>query len=245
MDHKNNKLSIKEWIAATAVYIVLALIISFLFYDNPAAALVLMPVFPLFIRAVKKIRIRRREEEMTQEFLRCLLSVSTALSAGISPENAFATALSDMEKMYGKRSVIVKELETLNLQTAMGKSLTEALFDLAARVEIPEVYDFAVVFSVAKEKGANLGTVISSCVDIMEQKIEAETEAGVLIRGKQYEQRIMCAIPPGIIAYLRFSSGSFIRVLYHNGMGITVMTVCLLVYVFAIWISERIGDIRV
>lgn len=245
MKNNNERLGKSELIAATAVYIVIALAAAMLFYDSLPASLIFAPVFPLFIRYVKKVRIRKREEEMTQEFLRCLVTVSTALAAGISPENAFSAATSDMEKMYGSRSVIVKELEILNHRTATGAGLGEALFELASRVRIPEVYDFAVVFSVAKDKGADLGAVISSCVAIMQQKIDAETEASVLIRGKQFEQRIMCVIPPGIIAYLRLSSSGFISVLYHNGMGIAVMSACLLIYVFAIWMSERIGDIRV
>ena len=227
------------------MYIVIALAASKLFYDSYPAALVFVPAFPLFIRYVKKVGIRKRKEEMTQEFMRCLVSVSTALSAGISPENAFAAATSDMEKMYGSRSVIVKELEILNHRISTGTGLGDALFELALRVNIPEVYDFAVVFSAARDKGADLGAVISSCVSIMQQKIDAETEARVLIRGKQFEQRIMCVIPPGIIAYLRLSSSGFINVLYHNGLGIAVMSACLLIYVFAIWMSERIGDIRV
>ena len=245
LDRRNERLDIKEWISAIVVYIVLAVAAAMLFYDSLAAALVFAPGFLLFIKYVKKIRTRKRKEQLTLEFLRCLSSVSTSLSAGISPENAFAAAASDMEKMYGSRSVMKKELDTLNLQTATGTGLADALFDLAARIGIADVYDFAVVFSVAREKGANLGSVIARCVGIMEQKTEAETEASVLIRSKQYEQRIMCIIPPGIIAYLRLSSAGFIRVLYHNSLGIVVMSVCLLVYVFAIWLSERIGDIRV
>ena len=245
LNRSSERLDIKEWISAISVYIVLAVAAAMLFYDSLAAALVFAPGFPLFIRYVKNSVKRKREEQLTEEFLRCLSSVSTSLSAGISPENAFAAAASDMEKMYGSRSVMKKELDTLNLQTATGTGLADALFDLAARIRIADVYDFAVVFAVAKEKGANLGSVISRCVGIMEQKIEAETEAAVMIRSKQYEQRIMCIIPPGIIAYLRLSSAGFIRVLYHNSLGIVVMSVCLLVYVFAIWLSERIGDIRV
>ena len=127
----------------------------------------------------------------------------------------------------------------------MGENLKDALFELANRVRIPEVYDFAVVFSAAKEKGADFGAVISSCVSIMEEKRRAESEARVLIRAKQYEQRVMCAIPPGILVYLRLSSGSFIEVLYHNATGIAVMSVCLAVYVTAICMSEKIGDVSV
>lgn len=108
MDRRNERLDIKEWIAATGVYVVIAVAAAMLFYDSLAAALVFAPGFLLFIKYVKKIRTRKREEQLTLEFLRCLSLVSTSLSAGISPENAFAAAASDMEKMYGSRSVMKK-----------------------------------------------------------------------------------------------------------------------------------------
>ena len=100
------------------------------------------------------------------------------------------------------------------------------------------------VFETAVKSGGNLPGIISSCTQIMESRRDAEAEARVLIRGRQYEQRVMCIIPPGILAYLRLSSGNFIGVLYHSAFGIAVMTLCLVVYVLAIYLSERIGDIR-
>ena len=79
----------------------------------------------------------------------------------------------------------------------------------------------------------------------MEDRLRSENEARTMIRARQYEQRVMCIIPPGILIYLRLSSGSFIEVLYHNPLGITVMSICLLTYVFAVFISEKIGDVRI
>jgi tight adherence protein B len=55
----------------------------------------------------------------------------------------------------------------------------------------------------------------------------------------------MCVIPFGIILYLRISSGSFLSVLYHNPVGITVMTLCLSIYAFSYVISEKLIDIKV
>ena len=55
----------------------------------------------------------------------------------------------------------------------------------------------------------------------------------------------MVCIPLGILMYLRITSGSFIEVLYGNALGIAVMTVCLIVYVMAVFISVKIVDIKV
>ena len=226
-------------------YTVLSASAAWLFYDRLYVMFVFAPFFLLFVTAVRDKKGKKHDEELTDEFMKALISVSTSLAAGISPENAFITAATDMEKLYGRRSPVVTELGIINSQVAMGRRLSDALYDFAKRTQIPEIYDFAVVFSVAKDKGANFPAVISSCVSVMDDRRRAESEAKVMIRAKQYEQRVMCIIPPGILIYLRFSSGSFIGVLYHNIFGAVVMSVCLFVYVLAFYLSERIGDIKV
>ncbi|MBQ6575452.1 MAG: type II secretion system F family protein [Lachnospiraceae bacterium] len=226
-------------------YAALSASAAMLFYDSITAGLFFLPFFIPFEKAVWSYRMQRYEEELTDQFIMALIGISSSLSAGISPENAFAAALADMEKLFGNHSPIVGVLEQVNSKIRMGQRAEDALLFAAQKEKIQEIYDFAVVFAVAKEKGADFPSVISSCVQIMETRREAEREAKIMIRARQYEQRVMCVIPPGILAYLRLSSGSFMNVLYHNLPGVLIMTACLSVYVFAIYMSEKIGDIRV
>ncbi len=223
----------------------LSVIAAWLFYDSFLAGFLFAPFFFFFAKAVSMAKKRKYSEMLTEGFLRALSSVSSSVAAGISPENAFVLAESDMEDLYGRKSAIVKELAMINSCTVMGQRLENALNDFARRSQIGEIYDFSVVFSVAKKNGSDISKVISSCTQMMEDRRQAENEARVLIRAKQYEQRVMCAMPPGILAYLRFSSGNFMGVLYHNPLGIAVMTGCLAVYILAIWLSEKIGDVKV
>ncbi len=245
MRRKKERLLVSEYALCSVVYAALALFAAWLFYDSLYAALIFLPFYFLFVKIVKTVKAKRRTAILTEEFIRSLVSVSSSLSAGISAENAFITAAEDLQKMYGKGSLMVKELAVINSQVSMGWRLERALDDFARRTGIEEIYDFAVVFAVAKEKGADLPTVISSVTRLMADRQRSQSEARVLIRAKQYEQRVMCIIPPGILTYLRFSSGSFIGVLYHNTLGYCVMTGCLVIYVAAIILAERIGDIAV
>ena len=239
------RLNMKEKIVCMTVFALLSLSAAWLFYDDLPAALIFTPLMFPFLKAVSVIKRKRCEHELAGQFLRMLTSVSTSLCAGISPENAFVLAKSDMEKLYGNRSEIVRQLLVINSKVAMGVRLETALSDLAKRIRIPEIYDFSVVFGVAKEKGGDYAAVISSCTQMMEDKRASEEEARVMIRARQYEQRVMCIIPPGILLYLRLSSGSFINVLYHNVLGITVMTACLVIYVIAVCLAEKIGDVSI
>ena len=235
----------KELMISIVVYVATSVAVAWLFYDSVIAAIVFAPFYLIYQRAVRAVSSRRKTEEMTDGFIRSLNSITSSLAAGLSAENAFISAAADMEKMLGRRAVIVKELNNVNARVKAGVRIEDALFDLAGRTKISEIYDFALVFSVANANGADCVAVISSCTQIMEARRDAQKDAQILIRSKQYEQRVMCFILPGILAYLRISSGSFIRVLYHNPLGIMIMSVCLCVYVIAVYLAEKIGDIRV
>ena len=245
MNDRIERLSFTEKAVSTLFYILIAGLLSWLFYDSAIPMMISVPFYIPYVRWIKRMKIRKCKEELTEQFIRALGSVSTSLLAGLAPQNAFITAASDMEKLYGRSSLIVRTLGMINSRAASGQRLTDALGECAAMWGIQEITDFAVVFSEAEKNGSNLSEVISSCTRIMERKTAAQAEAKVIIRGRQYEQRVMCLIPPGILAYLRISSKGFIGILYHDTFGIAVMTGCLAVYAAALIWSERIGDIRV
>ena len=66
-----------------------------------------------------------------------------------------------------------------------------------------------------------------------------------MISAKKLEEKIMMVMPYGILFYLRISNGGFLDVLYHNGIGIVLMTIFLAgVYLANMW-ATRIMDIPV
>ena len=62
---------------------------------------------------------------------------------------------------------------------------------------------------------------------------------------KKYEQRIMSLVPVGVMAYMSITSEGFFDVLYHNGLGIIIMSFCLLVYGVAVYLGEHLTRIEV
>ena len=137
------------------------------------------------------------------------------------------------------------ELEYFLKMLKCGRSLEAIINDFASRTGLEDVKDFAEIFSLAKRGGGNFNDIIARTVRIMKEKEETKRDIEVMLSGKKYEQKIMNVIPIGIVLYLRFSSGGFLDVLYHNGLGIAIMTICLLIYILSYAISERIINIHV
>ena len=65
------------------------------------------------------------------------------------------------------------------------------------------------------------------------------------IAAKQFEHRIMSAMPCGILFYLRLTDLDFLAPLYNTVPGILVMTASLIIYAAAWFLGKRITDISV
>jgi len=244
MKYEKYDFSIKEWILYSVLFISIISVTAYLFYDSFYAYLVLVPLFPVFIKIVKSNCRKKRIEDLKVQFIQMISYMATALEAGLSIENSLREAKKDLVKMYDTDSVMVKETENILKQMETGKRLEDVLIDFSERTGVEEIKDFATVFTIARKSGARFSEIIKRSINVMVSNKDTEKQIQILISGKRYEQRILSVVPFLIIASLRFTSGDFISTLYHNPIGILIMTVCLIIYGFSLYLSEKISDIK-
>ena len=66
-----------------------------------------------------------------------------------------------------------------------------------------------------------------------------------MLSARRMEQKVMNAVPFGILLYISVTSRGFFDVLYGNLPGILIMTTCLSIYVGSVLLSEKIVNIEV
>lgn len=189
--------------------------------------------------------MRQTEKETAVQFKDAILAVSANQKAGYSVENAFRQSYEDMALLYGKNSVICRELGMIIAGLGNNMVLEKLLYNFGKRCGVEDVMEFAEVFAAAKRNGGNLTEVIERCASVIEEKVETEKEIQVLISARQMEQKIMNIVPFGILLYINATSRGFFDVLYHNVPGAVIMTLCLLVYMAAVLLSRKIVSIEV
>lgn len=199
----------------------------------------------IYAHAHKKQLIAARRWELNLEFKEGMASVSTALRAGYSMENAFAEAGKDLRILYNGQSYIEKEFIYMEKQLALNRTVEELLYEFAMRSGIEDIMSFSEVFSTAKRTGGDMVSVIRSTVKNINEKLEVKREIQTMVTAKKLEGRIMNLIPPVMIAYLRISSPGFLDPLYHNPTGVLVMTVMLGIYMAACRLGKHILDMEV
>ena len=244
-DYAEYHFSLKEGLLVCLEGAVLVAMIGYFFYHSWIACVALIPVFVLFIREKKKDMAKKHRQELSLEFKDLVLALSANTKAGYSVENALRESCRDMELLYGTDSPICLEVRHMLRGIGNNVVLEKLLYDLGMRSHQPDIRQFADVFLIAKRSGGNLTEILEKTAAVIEQKIEVDKEIQLMISAKKMEQKIMNLVPFLIIFYIGTTSRGFFDVLYHNLIGIVVMTVCLGFYGAAYLLSKRIVEIEV
>lgn len=209
------------------------IIFAYFFYKSILSVFLLTPIGILFFRGILDRKKKECSEKLTVEFKECILSVSASLKAGYAVENAFLESRGDMRLLFGENSLIYNELELIRRGLIINITLEELLEDLADRSDSAEIYQFAQIFVIAKRNGGNISEIIRSSSELISMRIETRQEIRTVLSGRRMEQNIMKLMPFGILAYIGMSYPGYFDSLYHNIHGVTVMTLCLIIYIFA------------
>lgn len=225
-----------EWIGIESIF-------AYFFYRSYWVMVVLAPGV-WFYRKEKIKRVRdKRKRNLEQQFKETLLSVQTNLQSGYSMENSFLESRFYIAEIYGNFSDMKQELDRMAKGLSNGDNLEHLLWDLGNRCPDSALEEFAAIYSIAHKMGNGWGEIIVKIIENINRQIEVRQEIELIIHGKKVESRIMCVVPFFILFYMNLTSKGYFDVLYHNLTGIIIMTICLILYVFAFLLSERITEI--
>ncbi len=223
----------------------LLFLIAYLFYGSIWAVFFLAPLLFLWFRWWETSFVAKKRFQFQQQFKDAIQAISTALNVGYSVENAWREAEKEMQLLYGEQALICREFQYMVRQLEMNVTLESVLAEFAERTKDEEVETFATVFTMAKRSGGNMIEIIRTAVTRISEKVDMKREMETVISSKKMEFRIMAVIPLAMICYMKISFGEFINILYGNLSGIFIMTICLVIYLFAYMAGKKMVEIEV
>lgn len=244
-DYEKYHYSIKEILKYIAQSAILCGAVDYLFYKNLWILLLMVPFPVVYLKWKKRQLIRERKRKLNYQFRDALNSMSVAVQAGYSVENAVSACVRDLEQLYTRDEDIVTEFRYIETQQKVSVPVEELFLDLGQRCQVEDIENFASVLYTAKRSGGDLGNVIQKVARMLGDKIDVKKEIEATLAAKKSEQMIMSLMPAGIILYLQLASPGFLDILYGNPFGIGAMTVCLFIYGLAYWMGKRIVEIEV
>ena len=109
-DYGKYHYSIKETVRYITECMALCAAVDYLFYKNPWIMLLMVPAPVLYLKWKKKQLIKERKRRLNYQFRDALNSMSVAVQAGYSVENAVSACVRDLEQLYAPGEDIVREV---------------------------------------------------------------------------------------------------------------------------------------
>lgn len=244
-DYRSYHPSTGEWARLIFQAAALCGLIDYLFYRRLLMLIPLLPLGFFYVRSLIRDLCQTRREKLLRDFREMLDSVTVALRAGYSVENAFRDAERNLINVVGRDSDMTREIGWINAQIKLSVPVERLLLDFGRRSGSEDIENFAAVFATAKRMGGNTAGIVRETAVTISSKIDVEREIETAIAAKKYEQKIMSVMPAFIILYMQLTSPGFLSIMYTTAFGMIVMTACLAVYAGALWWGAKIVDIRV
>lgn len=245
MDYSVYKFSTGEYVVFLLRLTLIAALFSFFFYRSFLVFPVMLLAGPLYYRIERNNLKDKRRKKLCDEFAETLYSVNANMRAGYSLENAFMESYKDISRFYGEKSIMAPELIYIRKGIEINRNLEDLIKELGERSGVEDIEIFALVFETAKRNGGNVCEVLSSTADTIREKTRLDREIETIISEKRFELLIMECVPFMIFVYIEFTSKGYFDICYHNIRGVLFMTVCLLLFVAAVYIGSRIIKVRV
>ena len=245
LDYHTYHLSLKEMLAGAAGGLAVTWGTAWIVYRSLCAAIFMTPLALAIVWWLRQNKRRRRLERLRREFKEGMTAVYNSLSAGSTLECAFVKASGDVKLCCGAESYIYREFCLLCKRMDLNWTVEQCIEDFSRRSGDEDIQNFSDIISIAKRSGGSLPQIVKNGIDNTRMKMEVEQEIETMVSGKKKEFYFMAVIPAGIILYMRVFSSGFLDILYDSMAGNIIMTVCLIIYIAALFWGSRITNIKV
>ena len=242
IDYTRMQLTVKQWVLWAMVGMVGAVCMIMIFYRSwimiTAAGMAGAVILPIMRQ---KHQIQKRQQQLSLEFKDALYSLVVSLRAGRSVEGAFSASLEDLDPVM--TPLIYREWNELVKQLRVGFTVEDGLEDLGQRSGIEEIRSFGRMIAVCKRSEGDVARVMENTIQLLQERLEIQTELKLLLTKKKTEQKILNIMPFVVIGLLLMMSPEYLAPLYDCLKGQIIMTVCVGLSVASYMLSKKIADI--
>lgn len=241
-DYHVYEMTAKDRLAGFLIGFAAAAVVETVFFNN----IILLAVAGIFcgLKAIPMYQNHRKEKRLKElliQFKDMLESLVASYSAGRTTVDAFMDAQGDMQNIYGEKADIVKELTTISVGMQQNFIIEELLLDFAKRSDLDDVYSFANVFEVCNRQGGNIKEIVTDTRNIINDKIEMESEIKTMISGSKNELNIMMVMP--LIVAIASSGLGETSITNNTPLNVVLKIVILGVFFLAYKIGKKITNI--
>jgi len=220
--------------------------IAYLFYHSIILSLLFSCLAYPGLGPYRSYLAEKRRKQLKEQFRDVLYSISASVSTGRQMPEALFEAEQSMKLIYKEDSMIVLELSHMVKRlNEYREAEEEILKDFASRTDIEDISDFVDIYLTCRETGGDFIKVLTKASEIIMDKITIEKEIRTITAQKQFEAKILTAIPLIILLFLQLVSPDYLSAMYEGIKGRILMTLALSCLGFSYLWSMKLTKIEV
>lgn len=243
-DYRNYILTKKEKRNA-GILIALALAaVSILFFKSPVLILLLPFVLKRGWEFYADYCKRKRQKTLLREFRDFLFSLSTAFATGRHMTEAMKEAKIALDHIYGRQGLMSREIcQMLKAIEETGESDLKVFTAFADRTGLEDIQLLAEVYGACRETGGDMAAAVHKAAALLTEKINIEMEIQTMLLQKKLEGTIITVMPAAMIVLLLWISPDYLEPMYSSVAGRLMMTLALILNVFAYFWMEKMTHV--
>lgn len=196
----------------------------------------LLVAAPFLFLSVKK---QKRALEFEKQLPDALDLIARALKAGHAFTNGMKLAADEFNDPLGPEFQ-----ETLD-QINFGVSVSDALKNLTARVDCPDLKFFVVSVILQRETGGNLAEIIGGIAHLIRKRFRFQDRVRVLAAEGKLSGVILCALPFLVVTVIFIRTPQYMSLLFSEHMGRVMIVFALSLMAMGIIVIKKMVTIKV
>ena len=223
---------------AIGLSIVLGVLVG-LFTQSALFGLIAAALALLAASAAVQAVARRERVRFEQQLPDTLNLISTSLRAGYSLLQALEAVASEAPEPTAR------EFGRALNETRLGRTPSDALSDIAARMESVDFEWAVLAISIQREVGGNLAEVLQTAAETMMHRNRLRREMKALTAEGRISAMVLGSLPFGLFAFLFTTNRTYLEPLFSSLAGILAIVVAIGLMLIGIFWMNKIVKIEV
>jgi tight adherence protein B len=228
-----------NFIGLSALAGVAAAIIAYVLSKRVEIAWVAMIVGFLLPYSYASFKRTKRFARFDELFPEAIDTLARAVRAG----HAFTTALEMITNEVGEP--IASEFRQLYEEQKFGMPVRDALMNLADRVPSVDVKFFVTAVMLQRETGGNLAEILDNLSYVIRERFKIQRQVRVYTAQGRLTMALLMGMPPIIVTVMMLLNPGFIRPLFSDPIGHTLLVAGITLQTVGYFVIRRIIRIQV
>ncbi len=182
--------------------------------------------------------VNRRQIQLEEQLPNILEFISRAMQAGHTFVGSLQMAAAESPEP------ISSEFQEAFREINFGKSIQDAMSDLANRIDCPEMRYFAVAVFINHEIGGNLASLLSNVAALIRERLKLKMSVHAMTSEARVSAWILGLLPFAVALILFAVRPDFISVLWSEPRGRSMIAYTLLLMIIGVFWMQRLSKIR-